>query len=503
MPSEALLLLWLARADAERSPLDATQAGIAMALGVSRSQASRLAGLLLRRGLVEAGSQRLAGFPRRVRSYALTAAGTAEAASVRSALERRPVRVGQGEPVSVLPLAEALRAAGSPLTLWDALHRLDGDGHLDVGGDRPVTEEGRGGYRRELAEAPPERAFSGRRAHLDEVHDWLRSPSAALVVEAPAGQGKSALAAHAARTLAGPRHVLWVRVGAALTPEAFLARLGRFLAVLGRPGPLDAGDSAGLQSALRARLGRIPALVVLDDVHKASADLQPVLWAVVRAAVGGTPKIWLLGRDVAVPHDALPDVRHLALGPLPDDEAGDLLATLGVDAGERPRLVGLCGGDPLFLALAARGSPATGRTDVARYILGEVAPELLPAALAVLHCLSALRTPAAPALLARLGLDDEGTLLRLEQRNLAFRDARGALDMHDLVRATLYGSLGAAARHGLHARLAEAYRPDGDWSGAVEFLHHLGRAERREEAVRWLLRNKTRFLAATQDLIAR
>lgn len=523
LSSNERVLLWLAQGDEvpprRPGPLGgdggaggdaSTQVGIAAALGISRSRASRLVAALQRDGFVAEAPLRRPGLGRAVTAYRLSADGLREARLLRGRLAGRRLRVRRGGVAQELALAEALRAAPA-LAEWDALVASERGLVVDLDAPEPAEAKGplrgEGRFRRELLEAPPPRPFAGRAEERRAVERWAASRSPLLVTEAPAGQGKSSLAAHVARTAALGRHVLWLRVTESLGPDALLGRLDAFLRALGRPGPaLAAGDDGALLRGLGSRVGRLPLLLVLDDVQKASPALQPTLDALARAAAAhGTPKLWLLGREAVLPHDLLPEAERHALPPLSEAEADEMLRGLGVADGERPALVRDCSGNPLFLALAARSPQAPQRgADLRHYLLRELVPSLAPEEREVLEAVGALRAPVARATLARVDLDRPPALARLQQVHLLAEDGAGRLAVHDLVREALHGALPPQRRREVHARLAEAFRPRGDdWSGVGEHLHHLAQAGRRDEAVRWLLRNRSRFLEQAAALAGR
>ncbi len=78
----------------------------------------------------------------------------------------------------------------------------------------------------------------------------------------------------------------------------------------------------------------------------------------------------------------------------------------------------------------------------------------------------------------------------------------GFFELHEVVRDAIYATIPFAERRKWHDRLAAAYAPLDDWSGLTEFLHHLVRAGRREEAVGWVLANQSRILDRARALFA-
>jgi hypothetical protein len=297
-----------------------------------------------------------------------------------------------------------------------------------------------------------------------------------------------------------------VQVSESLRSEGLLARLDQFLRGLGRVGPpLAALEPDDLGRSLRERLGRLPVLVVLDDLQKASPSLITALHAIGRAAATTGLKLWLLGREVVMPHDLVPEIDRERLPPLSEAEAEAMLEAFDVAAGDRRLLLKECKGNPLYLVLAARSPTAPTRgTDLRQYVLRELLPSLPRLEREALEALGALRQPAPSDSLTRLPIDPRPALAGLRQLDLLSEDASGQVGVHDLVREIIYGALPAERRREIHGELAEAFRPRGeDWRHVTEFLHHLSQAGRREDAVRWLLRNRSRFLDQASAVFAR
>ena len=216
--------------------------------------------------------------------------------------------------------------------------------------------------------------FAGREAELKELDDLLAQadgeggadePSGAVVISAVAGMagvGKTTLAVHWARKVAGrfPDGQLYVNLrgydaeGAAVTPEEVT---GWFLAALGVPAgqiPADAQARYGLYCSVLA--GR-RVLVVLDNARDA-AQVRPLLPGSPGCLVVVTSRSSLAGLAAAE------GARPLRLGPLGAEEGVRLLAArlgperVAAEPEAVAELVARCGHLPLALAVMAARAAA-------------------------------------------------------------------------------------------------------------------------------------------------
>ncbi|MCM5571593.1 AAA family ATPase [Burkholderiaceae bacterium FT117] len=293
---------------------------------------------------------------------------------------------------------------------------------------------------------PPGPAFVGRQAELVRATAWLAAPdrerAGGLVVRGPGGIGKSAFCAQLAglarergwtvveadaaqarapyavtvatveRLLLDDRSLL-DRIGApARSVLAMLSDLAAPAAAL--PGPLGRHQVIGaFRRLLLAASGGRPVALVVDDaqqVDEADADL------LLQLAVTGRPVHLVLGLRQPAPAPALAAgltrllrSRHLEaidLGPLPDDDAAELVAqaTRGSLAGElAQRVLGLAEGNPFAAIELARCADAgAGLPDSTRDAIAERLCDVDEAAMPLLERLAlvadAFDAPTAAAL---------------------------------------------------------------------------------------------------------
>ncbi len=348
--------------------------------------------------------------------------------------------------------------------------------------------------------------FTGREPELARLARLLEAADTAGrivigAIDGIGGIGKSALAIHAARRLAGrfPDGQLYVNLQGAtvgLVPLQPLEVLGRFLRALGvDPGQVPAQvDEAAAR--FRSLLAGRRLLVVLDNARDA-AQVVPLLPASPGCGVLVTSRQVLAGLDGA---------RHLHLAVLSPEEAMRLLGRL---AGEHrtaaePRAAGevvrLCGFLPLALriagarlgarpgwpvrALAARLADAQRRLDeleladlgvrasfdVSYQTLSDSSDAIDRAAAGAFGLLGVLEGPdvsvlAAARLLDRSEDETERVLERMVDAQLLETASPGRYRMHDLLR--LYAREHAMGQHAEGERAAALTRAFGFYAATA------------------------------------
>jgi tetratricopeptide (TPR) repeat protein/transcriptional regulator with XRE-family HTH domain len=261
---------------------------------------------------------------------------------------------------------------------------------------------------------------------------------------------------------------------------------------------------------LRAVAGPAGTLLILDDLHWAGPDAFDLLAALLTTA--GSPPLRLIGayRDSEAPArlgELTADlaraslVRVLGLGPLPDAEAGRLLAHLVPERQQGPAVlpavVRRAGGVPFFLVSYAEqvrdggpGPPPLAVPWTVAQVIGQRVAAL-PGPAQELLGVAAVVGPVAPhRLLARVtGRDEEQVLQAVEAalaaRLLAEDGPDGYRFTHDLIRETIEHGLSAARRRLLHRRVGQTLeRAPGAPAEALAF--HFGLSDDDGKAVTYL-----------------
>ncbi|MDX6739238.1 tetratricopeptide repeat protein [Actinocorallia sp. A-T 12471] len=192
---------------------------------------------------------------------------------------------------------------------------------------------------------PPEvRHFTGRAAELSLLRDeLLHSPGQRLaVLHGPSGSGKSALAAHFAHAMA--EHFPDGRIMVDVRGRPAATALGAILRALGLPGEKVPRGEESLTELYRRIVADRDLLLVFDDAE-GPAQIRRLLPMTPSCAV------------VVTSGEALPSLggRQIAVGPLAEDEAADLVARIAPSAPPETRreVARLCERNPLAVRVAA------------------------------------------------------------------------------------------------------------------------------------------------------
>ena len=426
--------------------------------------------------------------------------------------------------------AVAVLAAGRLEHPLQPLGTLDLKGLIDPVAVCAITPASSAAGRTHAIDSVRPDRLVGRDSELSKIVEaWERCADGArlVVVHGEAGLGKSALVATAAAELRDRgAAVLYgaADVGPHRPFEPFPTALGSLLddlptgilagtvrddgAVLGhlvpdiaaRLGvdPSGATDWADHLSILSGALGRVlrraaraePAVLVLDDMHAASADAARLLPALVEALADAPVLVVVAYRDVGATaglplvdpltraSSAVPTT-DLALEPLEADDLGTLLAG-AVEADEIATIAERSGGNP-FLVLTLVGH-------------GVASDELAPAELLAAR-LDQLGDPAQEVIgaMALIGGEIDTSLL-LEVLDLPEREVIDVIDRalatailrettspsavrfsHALVAEAAAGRLRGPRRSRLHVRIADATEAVGGSTAMV--AHHLLEAD--------------------------
>lgn len=511
-----LWLVWVEEVDEGGSGgLAPTQAGIATSAGLSRGHVSRTLKGLTADGVLRVEPVRVTGFSRVLKAYRVTEKGWEEYARLRRALlDARVSGLDPERPRQSRTLQEALPDPAGAGVLWQALERLETQGHLDETFEATVrAPASRARFELDLNDAPPRPSvFVGRDREMQWLQEWLAGQAGVCAIEGPGGLGKTSLLLEALAARAPQRHVLWLRLREWSTLDRCVERIGGFVTRLGRQVPAHRDlDPEPLAAHLARALKGLPILIVFDDTQKAERHLKEAVDLLAGLAQRmPTLKLCLVGREVDLGAQRLPAEARCRLAPLRDEVASRLLTQHAVPPIHHAAIVEATGGVPLFLeVLAERHVSGTDAPAAYRRLVDDLGTGLAPADVDHLCQVAAIRLPFSAHLLEAMVRQPRAALDGLATVGLVKRRSDGLYEMHDLVRKAFYDRLSPHERKQVHGRLAEAYRPrQWPWAEAEpgtgpdvsEYLHHLVKAGRRDEAVRWVLRNQSRIVTHARRL---
>jgi ATP/maltotriose-dependent transcriptional regulator MalT/DNA-binding MarR family transcriptional regulator len=464
-------------------PWAMTQYGIAEAVGTGQDHVSRAVRRLVQRGILSEAKGRVEGVSEKRKVYSLTPEGQLQAAELSGRAEQVTVRLQEGDGDRPVPLKEATALLGPGYTMIEVARAVSPDGRLD----RKALEAGRRSQETEVAQSlsPPAR-FVGRARELATLREWVEQ-GRMVVIQGIPGIGKTALAARLAADVRGLRPVFWYRFHEWDSPRNLLAPFGEFLAQQGRrklkmylayKQDIDMGEACYIiQDSARG----LEALVVFDDVHKASETFLPCLTLFTEMLPGGlrfilttrNPGPFYDRRDVIVRGK----VCELRLEGLDEPGTRELLRARNIGDEFHLGAFRMTGGHPLALELFVPGAEeAERRGNISKYIGEEISARLSCGERTLLRMASVFRYPVPADALFREEGPTYDVLDGLVARSLLRESATGLFDIHDFLRDFFYSRMTPRERAALHMEASRYYWGLNGPRPHLELIHHLLKA---------------------------
>jgi tetratricopeptide (TPR) repeat protein/DNA-binding MarR family transcriptional regulator len=478
-------------AEAYEAPVDVTQDGIAQAVGIQVHHVVQYVRPLVSEGLVEARTSHIERRTRRRKVYFLTPKGRAVASALRSELQKEtkvPLRRVDGriEPVSMVEILQEHRRGSRLVELLRELEGLGAIAEAAEGVPHALVDHSQ--------EAPAVRRFYGRTKDLEAILHAVDSRTI-VVVTGMAGIGKTALGAKACEALRGKRPLFWRQVRPWDTALDLAFRLAAFLRALGRTelyGSLVGSGArlAEVEERLAKDLAGTRSLIVLDDVHSASADVEQFLTMMRHslARADGVSAL-LLSRTVPTFYSRREvevdgTVEEVVLRGLDRDSSVALLEAAGLQDPLVGGLAEACEGVPLFLVLLANakglGRPGELRKTLDAYVSEEIERGLDDAERGCLEAASFCQVPVPTDVLRIEPGVRSKTLVALERKGLLTPVGPDRFVVHETLRDYFLRGLSAPRREALVdavvPRLLDAAR-DAERAGRLpEAIAYVGNA---------------------------
>jgi len=481
--------------DSVEVPFALSQMGIANAVAIARSNVPRaIAGLKDANHLIERQAH-VAGVSRKRKAYFLTDSGMVQAEETWKRLSEYPVRlVDKSGATHTTTLAGSIDLATFPLRSVDVLRYIDDNGMLDL---RTLNEEL---IQRDLdkhvekqlvtslGDLPRTRAFFGRETELENICALLDARSSCLLVPGIAGIGKTALAGKVIEQYTHRRNLLYHRCQDWEGSRAFLEACAEWLSAIGDDDLSDYIQATAVPQASVAvnlivdALEEVPALVVIDDLHKVNDE---VLFAIIRGLsqrLDNTQECGLVMfsrsfRAVVPLKDADGNISALVLPleGLDQSASRNLLTTMpDIDMSTFLHIYTLSRGHPLILQLINRGSVgSTFHDTLEKFVEEEIFSRLSGAEKRVLGAIAVYREPMPLEALSNHEIETD-LLDDLVEKGLARQVDSENYDVHDLVREFLLRTFDSSIATTLHAAACAWYRKRLDApERQLEYIYHL------------------------------
>lgn len=295
----------------EEYPPESTQAGIAVAVGISRTHVPRAVKGLVKDGLVSEITARVRGHERRMNVYVVTAEGIATSERLwQDALESSYDVTGEGVPPrmqgrDIEKLIGKKRAVAVVSQMRDGVVRLDENRRAPI---------------RDMREAPPLEHFYGREPELRAMDAFMDSDAKMLVVLGNKGYGTTALIRKFIESQ-DEEDVLWVSLRPNHSSKDLEQRLTEF-------GKKVSKQADGLKDVM----GIENLLIVLDDYYTVTEDVVEFFTRLVES--GGGAKIIVGTRQETPAYNRFYQRKHLEAGIVSE------LAIKGLDETSSMKLLG-------------------------------------------------------------------------------------------------------------------------------------------------------------------
>ncbi len=324
----------------EEYPPESSQAGIAFAVGISRTHVPRAVKGLMKDGLIEELTARVKGRERRMNVYIVTHEGMRKAEEFWSEAQGRLFSVMRDSGITKMSGRELEELIGKRRSIAAISQMTDGIVVLEENKRTPV---------RILEQAPPLRQFVGREAELKTMDAFIESDRRVLVVLANKGFGATTLVRKFVE-MRDDLDVLWLTLSLQTTAAELNSRMLSF-------GSRASKDAQSLADAL----GVETALYVIDDYFTVADEVVELLSSMVEMADGA--KIIVTARPEMPAynwfyHKPQVDsgiVEELKIAGLDQDSAQKLLGNTNIEKDALRRVLGMTRCQPLALTMLKDG----------------------------------------------------------------------------------------------------------------------------------------------------
>ncbi len=292
-------------------PSECTQAGIAAAIGISRTHVPRAVKGLMKQGLVDESRARVTGHERRMSVYAVTAEGVKTASELWKDISNFSLNVQSGDHAESMTGAQIEELVGKKKAL--AMVSRIKDGVVDIGKKQAEIV-------RMIDDSPEPVEFYGRDEELRSVEDFLRSDSRAMIILGNRGSGTSTIARRLIQTH-DETNALWIPLDSLTSLEEIRTRLRGF-----------AEKVTGQSTEDDCALDLEESVMIFDDFFTVADEIVEFLTTMIES--DGRTKIIVTAREETPAYNWFYHKKHV------DDETVRVIRVKGLDEESARRLLG-------------------------------------------------------------------------------------------------------------------------------------------------------------------
>ena len=446
-----------------QAPIDITQDGIAKRLGIIRSAVPRAVGTLIEKGLVDEQLAHIDGLTRRRKVYVLTDKGIIESRELFDEVGRIEVEVkGEDEKERISELMDE-----GKVTLKN-ISQIIKSGMYDS--SKPKVEKRKKGKITYTHSLSPPDMFVGREREIDEIKEGIKSKKRKItVIYGIAGVGKTTLAWKISNDLSDRMNIFYIDLKEWTTLGYLLKELSDFLEECGwdqLKNYLESTSSIDLDNVadlLREIPDKLPILLIIDDIHRASDNIIMILQAF-KQRINTMEKTNLicLSRVRADFYD-IRDVRitglvnEIELLGFDRKTSKRFLEERGFKSDEAEEIIERTGGHPLALVLVEREGVGIDVSDFDNFLSAEIFSKLTPEEEYLLGLLSLSRLQMSEDDLREIKEVSSERFAKLCDSRLVF-DTPGGFVIHDLVREQAVENLGPKQKDRANRELASIFK---------------------------------------------
>jgi DNA-binding MarR family transcriptional regulator len=324
----------------EEHPAEITQAGIALAVGISRTHVPRAVNSLMREGLVEELRERVEDHERRMSVYTITPEGHREAEGLWQKILSSDLIVLKGHG-QVRMLGSELEALIGRKRAVAAVSRMV-EGVIEID-EKPRTPI------RQLEDAPAPDIFEGREQELKALDEFMDSDAKIMVLLGNRGYGTTALARKFVSSQ-DEQDVLWLQLSEGMTVDQIHEKLQSFAKKVEQKAT-SWSDALNLPNAL----------VVFDDFFSPREEVVEFFSAVVEHV--GDSRVIITAREETPAYNWFYHKKHVDSGVVEElrirgldpDSAKKLLGNEEIESDAFKRIMMISRGQPMVLRMLRNG----------------------------------------------------------------------------------------------------------------------------------------------------
>ncbi len=491
------LLGFLKHSPENDAPLEMTQTGISMALGVRRSHVSTSLDFAKENGTVEEHLSRVKGEKRKRKCYYLTHIGIETARQKMNQVSETHVEADMGGGKRFSGTFRELHASIENSPSQARLALLCNEGRISIPPNTDAAYENPS-----QPQIPKVGQLVGRDRELDQVGKLFSGDVRILTLTGMPGIGKTWLAAHAASRF-GDGAVFWHNTCEWNSTRNLLSHMADFLKGEGHDrlrrylDTHEVPDLADVHDIILSTPFRI--VLVFDDCQSANSGIVSFLKMLASvSSQSSNLGLILVGRNIPEELGKLHVFNHdnvisILLPPLNESSSMQILSARGIPPDRAKEIAARGGGHPLFLSLAGTEASTGEARSLENLLASEIQSIISEEYNAMLRLLSVFREPVASDALVE-SQNDIKILDGLKERSLIFE--QGGWFMHGLLRDFYNARQTPEEKRSHHERAAEHYnRHPVKFADHIEEIHHLFMAGDIESAIMALLARGSEMLA--------